>query len=211
MSITLSRLLAVVLLLLSPVLESKAQPSASGLTTELQAALHYYLGKDCAVEDEPKALDRLVNLSGSQTNVLVPVLGRALNNGPDSAELADIQQSLENEWLRRKEAIDRGAVKGLSEKHLRYLTDITKKEIYVQARLDTYKFQVRQRSLIALNRIDAREAQIAIANARKSGSQEVRAVILATDLSTPPGAVPAFGAPPARAKPPIKESLKEAK
>lgn len=137
MPVTLSHLFPLVLLVLSPVLESVAQPGGSGLTPDLEAALHYYLGKDCAVEDEPQALERLVNLSGSQTNVLVPDLGRALNNGPKSAELAAIQQSLENEWLRRKEAIDRGAVKGLSEKHLRYLTDITKKEIYVKARLDT--------------------------------------------------------------------------
>lgn len=188
----LSQLLPVALLFLSPISASLAQSAGGALAPELDAALHYYLGKDCAVEEEPKALERLLKLSASEHNVVVPVLGRTFLDGPNSAEIATVRRSLEDQWQRRKERLDRGAVSGLSEKQVRYLTDITKQNEYVEAGLSSYVFQVRQRSLIALNRIDSREAQAAIANAKKIGSKELTAVILATPLSPSRAVAPEF-------------------
>lgn len=176
-----------------------AQPTDNDLSPELRAALAYYLGRDCSVEDEPKAFQRVLTLSDKQRNRVIPVLAHIFQDGPDSPRIEHVRQSLRDEWQRRKQALDRERPKYLSPEHIRTLTDPAKLEDYVNQGLNSYKFQVRERSLIALHRIDSTAARIAIANARKSGGQQIEAVILAAERAA--RLSEAMAAPPPHSKP----------
>ncbi len=176
-----------------------AQPTENDLLPELRSALAHYLGKDCSVEEEPKALQRVLILSDKQRNRVIPVLSHTFQDGPDSQRIERVRQSLRGEWQRRKQALDRERPKYLSPEHIRTLTDPAELDDYVNRGLDSYKFQVRERSLIALTRIDSKAARTAIANARKSDGQQIEAVILAAERAV--RLSEAMAAPPPHPKP----------
>jgi hypothetical protein len=166
--------------------QSLAQPAGIELTPELRSTLTHYLGKDCSVEEEPTALEHVLKLSATQVNVVVPILRQTLLNSPDKTliDIDAIRKSLAEEWQRRKESLERGAVKGLSEQHVRVLTDIKRRDEYVNAGVKSFQSRIWQRSYVALKRIDTREARLAIAEVRKTGSDEVKALIALIDHPT---------------------------
>lgn len=176
-----------------------AQPTDNDLSPELRAALAQYLGRDCSVEEQPKALQRVLKLSDKQRNVVIPVLAQTFQNGPDSPRVERVRQSLRDEWQRRKQALERARPKYLSPEHVRTLTDPAKLDDYVNQGLNSYRFQVRERSLIALHRIDSKAARITIENARKSDGQQIEAVILAAERAA--RLSEAMAAPPSHPKP----------
>lgn len=192
-------LMTVALLVVGLVSGVGAQPTENDLSPELRAAFAHYLGRDCSVEEQPTTLQRVLTLSDKERNVAIPLLAQTFLNGPDGPRVERVRQSLLDEWQRRKQALDRERPKYLSPEHIRTLTDPAKLDDYVNQGLNSYKFQVRERSLIALNRIDSKAARIAIANARKSDGQQIEAVILAAERAA--RFSEAMAAPPPHPKP----------
>ncbi len=152
--------------------------STTTLSSDAHSALQFYLGQDCAVEEEPRALRKVVSLNVRHHGVIEPVLINYLSNGPDEDAIATAQRVLEDQWKRHEESLKNQPSMKMAEQQIRALKAITK-DAFMRDGLTRFTKQYREKSAVALAEIGTTQAQQALAEAKKTGDSELRNAIKA--------------------------------
>lgn len=147
--------LAITILCLSPNIPVKAEQ----ISSEVQAALDYYLNLNCTVGETSHALQDLV----AHRVVLEPLFTDLALHGltENQAIRNKLDHALNEDWLRRERHLQLSAIPGLKERDLQILRKVTKQEFTDRAKAQIIR-EYRERAVYALGAFHTTKASNAL-------------------------------------------------